>query len=132
MITEPNKTNHPLLGERAGVRAGKKSKQRRTLADVRREMIARRIHAFFAWRAALSRFWRIDLLWRAIKLRWVYARRERVLGVLLKNKMSPDWRDSRPKKLQRKLGILRQVEQASGLSQPASGRLPHEHACSTP
>jgi hypothetical protein len=88
----------------------KNRKPRRTLADVRRELIARRIHAFFAWRTALSRFWRIDLLWRAVKLRWAYAKRERVLGELLKRNMSPDWRDARPKALRRRLGLLPPVK----------------------
>lgn len=80
-------------------------KPRRTLADVRRELIARRIHAFLAWRMALARFWKLDLLWNSVKLRWVYRKRERALRALLANKMSPDWRDSRPNKLQRKLGL---------------------------
>lgn len=84
----------------------KHRKQRRTLADVRRELIARRIHAFMAWRMALARFWRIDLLWRALKLRWVYARREKVLRQMLQRSMSPDWRDTRPKAKLRRLGLL--------------------------
>jgi hypothetical protein len=80
-------------------------KPRRTLRDVYVEIGKSRIADFIAWRLALARFWRFDLVWRALRFRIVNARRRKALIALARNKMSPDWRDSRPLKLQRKLGL---------------------------
>jgi hypothetical protein len=81
-------------------------KPRRTLKSVYEEIYKSRIADFLAWRLALARCWRIDLVWTAIKFRMINSRRRRVLIRLAEARMSPDWRESRPKKLQRKLGIL--------------------------
>jgi hypothetical protein len=61
---------------------------------------------------AIAKFWHLGHVWRALHFRWVNARRRRALEALLANKMSPDWRDTRPKKLRRKLGLLPPVPSA--------------------
>ncbi len=81
-------------------------KPRRTLRSLYIEIIKSRLADFAAWRMALSRPWRIDLIWIAIKFRFVNARRRRAALALVKRNMSPDWRDSCPKKTQRKLGLI--------------------------
>jgi hypothetical protein len=81
-------------------------KPRRTLKEVRVEILRSRIADLAAWRLALSKFWRIDLLWAALHFRWVNARRRRALLALSRANMSPDWQDARPAKLRRKLGLL--------------------------
>lgn len=83
---------------------------RRTLQSVHVEIGKGRIADFVAWRLALARFWRLDLVWRALRFRAVNARRRRALVALAKNKMSPDWRDARPAKLRRRLGLLTPIQ----------------------
>ena len=74
--------------------------QRRALQSVRAEILKSRLAEFAAWRLALARFWRLDLVWAALHFRFVASRRRRALLALLRAKMSPDWRDSRPRKIQ--------------------------------
>lgn len=84
--------------------------KRKTLSDVRRDVVKSRLADLVAWRMALRQFWRPVLVWRSLKFRWQNRKRRGVLFQLLEKQMSPDWRCSLPKKQQRAMGMISQLK----------------------
>lgn len=59
---------------------------------------------------SLRRFWNPFVVWRTLKFLFANRRRQRQLATLSRLRMGFGWRDSRPKKLQRQLGLLPKLE----------------------
>jgi hypothetical protein len=81
----------------------------RTLKDVRRELRKARMENGVAVNLTFSNWFRPRVVWHSIKFVFKNRRRIRILKTMSDKSMGRDWRDSRPKKLQRKLGHLPQL-----------------------
>jgi hypothetical protein len=78
----------------------------RTWMDVRRERRKAKLADAMAVSLSLRNFWDPRVLWRTFKFLYQNRKRQRVLAELDRQRMGFDWRDARPKKLQRQLGLL--------------------------
>jgi hypothetical protein len=76
-----------------------------SLAAVRRELVKARLADTVAVSMSLRNFWRPLVLWRAVKFIFRNQRRQKILARLARARMGFRWRDSRPLKLQRQLGL---------------------------
>jgi len=81
----------------------------RTWMDVRRERRKAKLADAMAVSMSLRRFWNPLVLFRTFKFLFSNRRRQRVLAEMDRNHMGFAWRDSRPKKLQRQLGLLPKI-----------------------
>jgi len=79
---------------------------KRTLQDVRRELVKARVADAVAVSLSLRRWWHPVLWYRSLWFLYKNRRRQKILAEMNRKSMGFDWRDSRPKKLQRQLGIL--------------------------
>lgn len=76
----------------------------------RAELAKARVADAVAVQMSLRRFWNPFVLFRTFKFLFANRKRQRSLARLDKLRMGFEWRDSRPKKLQRELGLLPQIK----------------------
>ena len=90
-------------------------KKKKTFSDagslraVRRELLKAKVADVVAVQMSLKNFWRPTVVWRAVKFIFKNQRRQKLLARLARAKMGFAWRDSRPLKQQRKLGLKPQL-----------------------
>jgi hypothetical protein len=87
----------------------KKIQPDRSLRAVRRELARAKIADVVAVQMSLKNFWNLVVLWRSAKFIFKNQRRQKLLATLSRAKMGFAWRDARPLKLQRQLGIKPQL-----------------------
>jgi len=80
-----------------------------SLKAVRRELRFANAADVVAVQLSLKNFWKPLVLWRAVKFVFKNQRRKKILAKMSRAKMGFNWRDSRPLKLQRRLGLRPQV-----------------------
>jgi len=80
-----------------------------SLTAVRRELMNAKYADVVAVQMSLKNFWRPLVLWRAVKFIFRNQKRQRLLAKMSRAKMGFNWRDARPLKLQRKLGLKPQL-----------------------
>ena len=76
-----------------------------SLTAVRRELVRAKVADVVAVQLSLKNFWRPLVAWRAVKFIFQNQKRQKLLAKMSRAKMGFNWRDSRPLKLQRKLGL---------------------------
>lgn len=80
-----------------------------SLKAVRREQVRAKLADVVAVQTALRNFWNPLVLWRTVKFIFKNQRRQKLLAYLSRAKMGFNWRDSRPLKKQRELGLLPKI-----------------------
>ena len=80
-----------------------------SLTAVRRELRRAKLADVVAVQMSLKNFWNPLVLWRAVKFIFQNQKRQKLLAKMSRAKMGFAWRDSRPLKLQRKLGLKPQI-----------------------
>ncbi|MDR3459557.1 MAG: hypothetical protein P4N60_19175 [Verrucomicrobiae bacterium] len=77
-----------------------------SLTAVRRDLVKAKLADVVAVHMSLKNFWNPIVLWRAVKFIFANQRRKKILATMVRAKMGFNWRDSRPLKKQRQLGLL--------------------------
>lgn len=77
-----------------------------SLTAVRRELVKAKCADVVAVQMSLRNCWRPSVIWKSVKFIFRNQRRKKLLATLSRAKMGFAWRDSRPLKLQRQLGLI--------------------------